>query len=61
MSKLFSIKLESKVNFILILLLLIIGFHILFFIRPKWFNFKKWLDIQDCEICKNKIEMNDDL
>jgi hypothetical protein len=47
------LKLETKVNIILVLLLLIIGFHILFFIKPKWFNFKKWLNLDECEIkCK---------
>jgi len=48
----FGLKLETKVNIIFILLIIIILFHILFFIRPKWFNIKKLLDIKECEVCK---------
>jgi hypothetical protein len=49
-----KLSLETKVNIVLILLVLIILFHIVFLMKPDLFNFKKWLNIEECEYCKLK-------
>lgn len=43
------LELNDKVNIILVLLLFIVLFHILFFVKPEWFKVEV-----TCECCRRK-------
>ncbi len=51
-----NLKLETKVDIILVLLVLIVLFHVLFFIKPEWFNLCRLFDIKKCK--KETIDNN---